>query len=208
MTSDGDRIIDLYERHAHAYAWDRGTKLLDEKDWIDRFLSLVPRHASVIDLGCGSGQPIAGYVIENGFNVTGVDSSPTLIQMCTSNFPKQEWIVGDMRVLSLDRCFDGILAWDSFFHLSPNDQRWMFPIFKKLAAPHAALMFTSGPSYGEAIGSYCGEPLYHGSLSAEEYLSLLEENGFKVQSHVVEDPTCGGHTIWLAQTSMRNSVST
>jgi hypothetical protein len=27
------------------------------------------------------------------------------------------------------------------------------------------LMFTSGPAYGEAIGTYRGEPLYHGSLA-------------------------------------------
>jgi hypothetical protein len=60
-------------------------------------------------------------------------------------------------------------------------------------------MFTSGPSHGEAIGTYRGEPLYHGSLDASEYRSLLDDNGFAVVAHVVEDPTCGGHTIWLAQ---------
>ena len=60
-------------------------------------------------------------------------------------------------------------------------------------------MFTSGPSHGEAIGTFQGEQLYHGSLDETEYRSLLNENGFDVLSHVVEDPTCGRHTIWLAQ---------
>ena len=40
----------------------------------------------------------------------------------------------------------------------------MFPIFRDHAAAGCALMFTSGPSAGEAIGSYQGEPLYHASL--------------------------------------------
>ena len=75
----------------------------------------------------------------------------------------------------------------------------MFPIFKKHAAPNAALMFTSGPSYSEVIGSLWGEPLYHASLDEAEYRSLLNDNGFHVVSHVVEDPNCGRHTIWLAQ---------
>ena len=60
-------------------------------------------------------------------------------------------------------------------------------------------MFTSGPSHGEAIGTFAGEPLYHASLGSDEYNSLLDENGFEVVTHVVEDPNCGLHTIWLSQ---------
>ena len=60
-------------------------------------------------------------------------------------------------------------------------------------------MFTSGPAHGEAIGVYLGEPLYHASLDSSEYRLLLDDEGFDVVSHVVEDPSCGRHTIWLAQ---------
>jgi len=60
-------------------------------------------------------------------------------------------------------------------------------------------MFTSGSSRGEAIGVYKDEPLYHGSLDGAEYRSLLNQNGFDVVSHVVEDPACGCRTVWLAQ---------
>lgn len=93
------------------------------------------------------------------------------------------------------------LAWDSFFHLHPDDQRQMFPIFRTHAAPRAALMFTSGPSHGEAVGSFEGEPLYHASLDSAEHRNLLAQNGFAVVAHAVEDPTCGRHTVWLAQLS-------
>jgi SAM-dependent methyltransferase len=158
-------------------------------------LALLPPKASVLDLGCGSAEPIARYFIEQGCDVTGVDSSQALIDICRDRFPGSDWIIDDMRNLSLDRHFDGILAWDSFFHLSPEDQRRMVPIFAGHAAPKAALMFTSGPTYGEAIGSYKGEPLYHGSLDGAEYRSLVHEIGFEVVSHVVEDPTSGQHTV-------------
>jgi hypothetical protein len=108
-------------------------------------------------------------------------------------------MVGDMRALSLDRTFDGLIAWDSFFHLSRADQRRMFPVFRAHAAPGAALMFTSGPANGEAIGSYRGEPLYHASLDEAEYRSLLAANGFDVGDFVARDLDCGGHTVWLAR---------
>jgi len=198
MTSEADRIIGLYRRHANAWARERGNHLF-EAAWFDRFRALVPADGTVLDIGCGAAEPLARYLIENGCDVTGVDAAPEMIAMCRDRFPDRTWHVADMRTLSLGRLFNGLVAWDSFFHLSYDDQRRMFPIFRKHAAPHAALMFTSGPSHGEAIGAYGGEPLYHASLDASEYRALLDANGFEVVMHVAEDPDCGGHTIWLAQ---------
>jgi SAM-dependent methyltransferase len=192
------RIIGLYEQYAAEWDKDRG-HFLFEKTELDRFLVLLPPGASILDVGCGSAFPIARYFIEQGHHVTGIDSSASLIGICRNRFPEDEWVVSDMRELSLSQRFDGILAWDSFFHLRPEDQRIMFPIFRSHAAPKAALMFTTGPMHGEVLGEYKGEPLYHGSLDGAEYRSLLYENGFDVVSHFTQDPACGGHMVWLAQ---------
>jgi SAM-dependent methyltransferase len=198
MTSEAELIIGLYRRHASAWARDRGKQLF-EKAWLDRFRALLPPGASVLDIGCGTGEPIASYLIAQGYDLTGVDSAPEMIAMCRDRFPERKWLVADMRSLSLGRSFGGILAWDSFFHLGHDDQRRIFPVFRRHAVPGAALMFTSGPSHGEAIGSFQGEPLYHASLDPAEYQALLQQNGFAVMAHAVEDPGCGGHTVWLAQ---------
>lgn len=193
---DADRIVGLYDQHADSWNRTRRGNLF-EKPWLDRFLALVPRDGAILDIGCGTAQ-LARYFIEQGYHLTGVDSSPAMITICEGRFPGQTWLVSDMRTLSIDR-FDGILAWDSLFHLRQGDQRSMFPIFRSHAAPGAALMFTSGPRQGEAIGTYQGEPLFHASLDPAEYRSVLDENGFEVVSYVAEDPACGKHTIWLAQ---------
>jgi SAM-dependent methyltransferase len=199
MPSDSDKIIDLYQRNAENYVTDRRSVRWDESAWLDRFIALLPQDATILDLGCGYGEPIARYFINRNFAVEGVDASPTFISVCREHFPKQHWHVADMRHLALGSTFGGILAWDSFFHLTHDDQRRMFPIFKLHAASGAALMFTSGTSYGVAIGSYHGEPLYHASLAPEEYRTLLDANGFRVEAHVIEDPNCGRHTVWLAR---------
>ncbi len=166
--------------------------------WLDRFLRHVRPGGTVLDVGCGMGEPLARYVIERGFDVVGVDASPSMIERCRARFPTSEWIVADMREFESGQRFDGLLAWDSLFHLSMDDQRGMFPRFASLARGGAPLMFTSGPEEGEAVGSYCEEPLYHASLGPEEYERLLAANGFGVGAHVAEDPDCGAHTIWLA----------
>ncbi|WP_041316418.1 class I SAM-dependent DNA methyltransferase [Hyphomicrobium nitrativorans] len=190
----------LYERHA--LAWDAARSGVPvESSWLDRFRSAMAPRGEILDLGCGSGEPLAGTLIRCGHRVTGVDASPSLLRMAAERFPDQTWIEHDMRSLALGVRFAGIIAWDSFFHLPRDDQRAMFAIFRAHAAPEAALLFTSGPSDGEAIGMFEGEPLYHASLAADAYRALLAENGFEVMQYVPEDETCGGHTVWLAKLS-------
>ncbi|HEY6413411.1 MAG TPA: class I SAM-dependent methyltransferase [Edaphobacter sp.] len=200
-----DHIINLYERYADEWDADRG-RLLIERIWLERFRGVAPPASAILDVGCGSGEPIASYLIEQGHPVTGIDSSPTLIRMCRQRFPAQDWRICDMRQLDLGRTFGGILAWDSFFHLSPADQRNMFKVFRAHATSSTALIFTSGADHSEVFGQYRGEPLYHGSLSAEEYRYLLHENGFEVVSHLAEDPTCGSIRFGLRGSSSRVSL--
>jgi SAM-dependent methyltransferase len=202
MNPHASRVIDLYERRARDYDRDRG-RSLQERAWLDRFLADMPAGGAVLDIGCGMAEPIAGYILATGRAVTGVDSSPSLIAMCRDRFPGSEWFVADMRALDLGRRFDGIVAWDSFFHLTPDDQRAMFSVFRAHALPGARLMFTSGPSLGEAMGEYHGDPLYHASLDAGEYRQLLTEHGFSVIAHVEDDAACGHHTVWLAELTAR-----
>jgi len=191
-----DDVIDLYDRHAGAYDRDRA-RSLQERAWLNRFLAHVCDGGTILDVGCGMGEPMARYFIDRGFAVVGVDASTAMIDLCRARFPDSEWIVADMRSLELSRRFDGILAWDSTFHLGVDDQRDMFSRFAAHAGEGAPLMFTSVTDEGEVVGSYRDEPLYHASLSSAEYTRVLFANGFEVQAHVVSDPECGGHTVWL-----------
>ncbi|MBS7542275.1 class I SAM-dependent DNA methyltransferase [Ancylobacter oerskovii] len=203
MTDLSDRIVDLYRRHAQAWAGARtamppGAWLMEEA-WLARFLALVTPGAALLDIGCGPGLPIAGHLVAHGHRVTGIDSAPEMIALFRANLPEAEARVADMRELALGRRFGGLIAWDSFFHLSPGDQRRMFAIFAAHAEPGAPLLFTSGPAAGEAIGTLEGEPLYHASLDPAEYRARLDEAGFDLVAHRAEDPGCGGHTVWLAR---------
>src|ERR1700683_1280932 len=175
MEDAASRIIAHYERHALSWDADRRAASWIDKSFIERFLSLLPQGTTVLDLGCGGGSPIALHMVAQGSRVTGVDTSSTLISLCRTRMPAQEWIVGDMRSLALGRRFGGLLAWDSFFHLNHKDQKSMFRIFSAHAAPTAILMFNAGFGHGEAIGSYRGDPLYHASLDATEYGTLLKD---------------------------------
>jgi 2-polyprenyl-3-methyl-5-hydroxy-6-metoxy-1,4-benzoquinol methylase len=198
MDAAAKEIIGLYRRHAGAWDEARGDRLR-EGAWLDRFLAFLPPGASVLDLGCGSGRPMARYCLEKGFAVTGIDTSEELIALARERLPGVTWQVADMRGLELGRRFDGILAWHSLFHLTPEDQEAMFAVFEAHAAPNAALMFTSGLNRGVAMGRFQGEPLYHASLDPDEYHALLRDHGFKYRAHEVGQADAGAAAVWLAR---------
>jgi 2-polyprenyl-3-methyl-5-hydroxy-6-metoxy-1,4-benzoquinol methylase len=193
-----DEIAVLYARHARSFDQARSRRLL-ERPYLNAALSALPASARVLDLGCGAGEPIARYFVEKGHHVTGVDAAAPMIELCRSRMPEMTWVQADMRSLVLAERFELVVAWDSFFHLNHPDQRAMFATFERHAAPGGALLFTSGPSEGVALGDLFGDELYHSSLDAAEYRELLQRHGYEVMEHRTEDPDCGGHTVWLAR---------
>ncbi len=78
-------IIEIYKKHARAWTELRGN-FLYEKTWLDHFLSLIPQHSEILDLGCGSGKPIADYLIQHDHKIIGVDSSDVMIEMASKIF--------------------------------------------------------------------------------------------------------------------------
>lgn len=188
----------LYEAAASRYDRDRSRAFL-ERPYLERVVAGLDAGAEVLDVGCGSGEPIARFLIEAGYRVTGVDVAPAMLALCRARFRAASWLEHDMRTLALDRRFAAIVAWDSVFHLPQHDQRRMFAVFERHAAPGAALLFTSGTDEGVAMGTLYGRPLFHASLTTAEYGRLLHAHGFAVSLHRVADPACGEHTVWLAR---------
>ena len=90
-SEEAERVIDLYQRKAADWIESRARSRLIEKTWLDRFRALLPPSGAILDLGCGSAVPMAAYLIGLGHPVTGVDSSPAMIEACEKRFPGQEW---------------------------------------------------------------------------------------------------------------------
>jgi len=193
-----NKVYEAYDQIIHWFD-DARTKTLMELDYLNLILSSIPSKGTILDLGCGTGEPIAQFFIEKGFKVTGVDGSPNMIELCKKRFPSERWLVSDMREIHLNQRFDAILAWHSFFHLEHDSQRQMFKLFASHIKPGGILAFTSGEEEGEVWSDNGGQLLYHASLSTQEYHQLLKASSFKVLVHKVCDPKCGEATVWVAQ---------
>ena len=193
-----DGIAEHYERHAHAFD-DARRRNFVEQHWLDRFLLAVPRDGHILDLGCGAGEPIARYLIDSGRHVTGVDASEKMIALSRTRFGRHHWLRSDMRTAAMGRTFNGVLAWDSLFHLPHQDQADMIWKIAGWLEHGGAFLFNSGPAHGEMIGEQFGDPLYHASLDPHEYRELFRLFGLTEVAYAPEDPNTGGRTVWLVR---------
>ena len=189
---------DVYVRHAARFDAER-SRQLHERAWLERFAALLPKAGAVLDLGCGAGEPIAGWLIRSGFRVTGVDVAEPMLAIARRRYPDGDWRQADMRFLDLPDRFHGIIGWNSFFHLRPDEQRGTLRRLAVHLLPRGALMLTVGPSAGEVTGTVAGEPVYHSSLAPEEYEAILAAAWLDIIRFTKEDPACDRHTVVLAQ---------
>ncbi|MCI6152377.1 MAG: class I SAM-dependent methyltransferase [Fusobacterium perfoetens] len=96
-----------------------GTVNSDMKDLYSLFLKELPKNASILDLGCGSGRD-SKYFIDNGYKVIASDFSKEL-SILASQYIGQEVVVEDMRKITYENIFDGIWACASMLHLTENE---------------------------------------------------------------------------------------
>ena len=193
-----ENVRAVYEDQAAQFDADRSRALFEAR-WLARFSSALPQGASVLDLGCGTGEPIARWFKAEGFAVTGVDFAPAMLDIARARWPQGDWIEADMRDFDLGCCFDGIVAWNSFFHLAPDAQRECIARMAAHLAPGGSILVTVGPRAGETTGTVGGKTVYHASLSPAEYATCLEANGLRLTGFLAEDPETQQHTVLMAR---------
>ncbi|WP_299281230.1 class I SAM-dependent methyltransferase [uncultured Tateyamaria sp.] len=198
IDASSDDTREVYERQAAAYDATRSRALFEAR-WLARFTNGLTAGARVLDLGCGAGEPIARWFIAEGFAVTGVDFASSMLDIARTRWPDGDWRQADMRDLDLGETFDGIVAWDSFFHLRPDAQRSCIAHMARHLAPGGSLLITVGPRAGEVSGTVGGEAVYHASLSPAEYATCLEDNGLRMTGFLAEDPETQNHSVLMAR---------
>jgi SAM-dependent methyltransferase len=62
-----NRTLQVYEQHADAFDMHRSRNFVEQK-WLNKFIDLLPSKGSILDVGCGAGEPIGGYLLKQGFH--------------------------------------------------------------------------------------------------------------------------------------------
>lgn len=168
-----------------------------ERKYLDALINYIPKGSHILDIGCGSGFPIADYFIKNGFDVTGIDGSKKLLKIAKKNCPKMRGLYGDIRTIQLNETFDAIVEWWCLFHLPKSDHEKMIARFMQWLKPGGVLEFTSGDSEYEGINSdMLNQKLSFYSLSPNIYEQYLKKYGFEI---LLKESDQEGHLVWIVK---------
>jgi len=197
MSTDEGKKYDLI---ASGFAEMRDSFSTEQK-YIDLLIDHLKPNANILDVGCGSGFPIASYLIEHGFQVTGVDSSKKLLKIAEDKCPLMQPIFGDIRSVGINQKFDAIVEWWCLFHLPKEDHAKMIARFASWLKKGGILEFTTGDSeYQESSSTMLNQELNFYSLNPDIYEKYLKDNGFKL---LLRESDQEQHLVWLAKRDLK-----
>ncbi len=113
---------------------------------LDRLVQALPPRARVLDLGSGTGRPVAATIAAAGHAVTGYDVSQRMVTFARTHVPGATFEVEDMRSLRFDRdSCDAVLTVFSLLQLSHADQLEMLTRISRWLAPGGYLLVATVP---------------------------------------------------------------
>jgi 2-polyprenyl-3-methyl-5-hydroxy-6-metoxy-1,4-benzoquinol methylase len=105
-----------------ALDWDK--EYVDTTWWLDgknKFVSLLPPGASVLDVGCGNGAQSVEFA-QAGLDVTGFDVAEKMIGLAKKKVPSGKFFVRDVYdIATVSGFFDAIYAQAVLLHLPRKD---------------------------------------------------------------------------------------
>ncbi|WP_447980118.1 class I SAM-dependent methyltransferase [Candidatus Nitrospira bockiana] len=196
-----------YDLIAEKWSRERGLSGFREKPYVDRFLDLVEPGAHLLDLGCGTGTPIARYLLDRGHRVTGVDSSREMLRLARMNCPEADLIAGDLSAIDLSHRYDGIVAWDSIFHVPRAQHGTLFHQMHEWVRPGAPVLLSVGGREDEFIAPMFEVDFFYSGHAPDVSAALLREAGFEILLSEVDDPSSRGHVAVLCRKAVQISIA-
>jgi ubiquinone/menaquinone biosynthesis C-methylase UbiE len=168
----------------------------NEKE-LEYFISLLPAGAKILDAGCGAGMPVAKFLVEHGFSVTGIDFSINMLKLARQQVPEAEFLEGDMTQLTFpDSSFDGIISLYAIIHNPKEKHALIYQNFYRVLKQGGILFFSTGADEWEGTDDYMGTTMFWSHPKRETSLSLVKQTGFEIiRDEVLER---GGEThYWV-----------
>ena len=178
MDENGERNRSAYDRIASRWDAARRDFFGREARYLDALLAEVPVGARVLDLGCGTGRPMAAAIVARGREVIGIDPSDAMLDLARRYLPGQTWVRGAMQSVELPSGYAAALLWDSLFHV---DRRQHESILRRvldgLPAGGRLMLTVGGSSHPAFRDTMFGEWFFYDSHPPEQARSLLASLG-------------------------------
>ncbi len=198
-----------YDLIAGQFAAARVRLRADERRYLALILEPLAPGSTILDLGCGTGYPVASHLASLGHRIVGVDGSAAMLAVARGRLPQHRWMHAAIEEVAFDETFDAVICWDALFHL-PREQ-WPVVIGRihEWLRPHGRFMMSSGgvvdPDGHGFTDTMFGHEFYYDSLPPASLATLLDGMGFDILVGEMCDPPDGGRNRgkWATVASRR-----
>lgn len=151
---------------------------------VRELLSVLPPAARVLDIGSGTGRPVARDLVAAGCRVTGLDVSPVMIQLATAQVPNAEFVQADVRTwTSPPESWDAVCAYFPFLQMPRADTEAVLRDIARWLVPGGYLSLITVPMDAEAVPvEFLGHFVQLTSFSAQDLESRIAAAGLTVVS--------------------------
>ena len=168
-----------YERCAADYDAARQQEAFPQLALLSRRLA---DGASVLDIGCGAGVPVARALSER-YTVTGVDISGAMIKLARHNVPQATFLEADIMALDFPAdSFEAVVSFYAIFHIPREEHAELFRRIYDWLRPGgyllASLAFHDEPQYIEK--DFFGAQMAWSNYDLDTYVRLLQSLGFQL----------------------------
>lgn len=141
---------------------------------------LAPK-STLLDLGCGTGQPVATFFAEAGFHIVGVDQSPSMLAFAKRRLPAHQWLLGTLEDFPPAEHIAAVVAWDSLFHVPRDRHADIFRRVRGTLPVGGRFALTVGGSEHPAFTDVMfGHTFFYDSFPPTQVVALLEAAGFRL----------------------------
>jgi SAM-dependent methyltransferase len=179
-----------YDHVAAQYtAWVEKRPAETRDDYLAKLIGLLPKGATVLELGCGGGVPATKNLVDAGLNVTGVDISGAQIAIAKERVPGARFVQTDMMSLEYPPAsLDAIVAFYAFFHLPHAEQGPMMTKMVEWLKPGGHLLFNlhgKEDAHVDINEDWMGARMFSAGLGVKGNRDMFRENGAGLD--VIED---------------------
>jgi SAM-dependent methyltransferase len=178
-------VSDGYDVVAERYLdWSGRRPSAPRLRYLDRALELISLGTDVLDLGCGSGVPVAQALAE-GRNVVGIDISAAQIDLARASVPGATFRVADMTTLDYPpRSYDAVVAFYSLTHVPRDEQPPLLTRIRDWLRPGGVFIASMGvdDDAGTVEHDWLGVDMYFSHFGARRNLRMVEGAHMTVES--------------------------
>jgi 2-polyprenyl-3-methyl-5-hydroxy-6-metoxy-1,4-benzoquinol methylase len=139
----------------------------------------LPSSTAILDIGCGSGVPIARALLSDGFPVWGIDASPSLISAYQRHLPDMPAVCEAAQDSAFfGRTFAGVISIGLVFLLNAGDQRKLLGNVASVLEPGGRFLFSAPREVCEWRDTLTGRTSM--SLGADIYARHLARVGLSL----------------------------